>query len=332
MSAAAGSPSTGAGASVVTFGETMAMMSSATAGPLQHARTLNLGIGGSESNLAIALTRLGTDTTWIGRVGADSLGDLVLREIGAEGVRVVGIRDPEAPTGLMIKEHRTSSDTRVWYYRRGNAGSRLRPEDIDPELVRAASLLHVTGITPALSSSAADATFAAIAVAREAGVPVSFDLNFRGKLWTAEQAGGVYRRIIAHSDLVFAGDDEAAIAVGAADSTGTRLSPLELAHRLVDAGAGQAVVKLGSRGAVALVDGQEYTRDAVRIHPVDTVGAGDGFVAGYLAEYLRGEDVATRLTTAVTVGAYVCLSSGDWEGLPRRSELAALGATEPVSR
>jgi 2-dehydro-3-deoxygluconokinase len=316
----------------VTFGETMAMMSSVTAGPLQHARTMNLGIGGSESNLAIALKRLGTDATWIGRVGADSLGDLVLREIGAEAVRVVGIRDPEAPTGLMVKEQRTASDTRVWYYRRGNAGSRLRPEDIDPELVRAASLLHVTGITPALSSSAAEATFSAIRVAREAGVPVSFDLNFRGKLWTAEQAGVVYRRIIAESDLVFAGDDEAAIAVGPAGSSAAPFSPFELAHRLVDAGAGQAIVKLGSRGAVAVVDAQEYSRDAVRILPVDTVGAGDGFVAGYLAEYLRGEDVSTRLTTAVTVGAYACLSSGDWEGLPRRSELATLGAAEPVSR
>jgi 2-dehydro-3-deoxygluconokinase len=326
MSGAVASPGAGAGASVVTFGETMAMMSSATAGPLQHTRTMNLGIGGSESNLAIALKRLGTDVTWIGRVGADSLGDLVLREIGAEGVRVVGIRDPDGPTGLMIKEHRTSSDTRVWYYRRGSAGSRLRPEDIDPALIRSASLLHVTGITPALSASAAEATFAAIAVARDAGVPVSFDLNFRGKLWTAEQASVVYRRIIADADLVFAGDDEAAIAIGPA------APPMELAHRLVDAGAGQAIVKLGARGAVAVVDGQEYSRDAVRIQPVDTVGAGDGFVAGYLAEYLRDEDVATRLTTAVTVGAYVCLSSGDWEGLPRRGELAALGAAEPVSR
>jgi 2-dehydro-3-deoxygluconokinase len=314
-----------AGASVVTFGETMAMMSSPTAGPLQHTRTLNLGIGGSESNLAIALKRLGTDVTWIGRVGEDSLGDLVLREIGAEGVRVVGIRDAEAPTGLMIKEHRTSSDTRVWYYRSGSAGSRLRPDDIDPALIRAASLLHVTGITPALSPTAAEATFSAISVAREAGVPVSFDLNFRGKLWSAEEASTVYERIIANADLVFAGDDEAAIAVGPA-------SPLELAHRLVDAGAGQAIVKLGARGAVAVVDGHEFSREAVRIQPVDTVGAGDGFVAGYLAEYLRGEDVPTRLTTAVTVGAYVCLSPGDWEGLPRRSELATLGAAEPVSR
>ena len=98
---------------VVTLGETMALMSSETDGPLQHTRSLALGIGGSESNVAIALTRLGTPVTWIGRVGEDSLGDLVLREIHAEGVNVIGIRDPDAPTGLMVKERRTSSEGRL---------------------------------------------------------------------------------------------------------------------------------------------------------------------------------------------------------------------------
>jgi 2-dehydro-3-deoxygluconokinase len=313
-------------ASVVTFGETMASMSSGSTGPLQHTRTMNLSLGGAESNFAVALHRLGVDVTWIGRVGEDALGDLVLREIGAEGITVVGIRDPDAPTGLMIKEHRTSQETRVWYYRKGSAGSRLNAVDIDPDLIRQATLLHVTGITPALSESAAEATFEAIRIAKDAGVTVSFDLNFRGKLWTKEQAGEVYRRIIADADLVFAGDDEAAIAVGAAET------PIELAHRIVDLGAGEAIVKLGAKGAVALAGGVEHSRDAIKITAVDTVGAGDGFVAGYLAEYLLGEDVETRLTTAVTVGAYACLSSGDWEGLPRRAELAALGAAEPVSR
>jgi 2-dehydro-3-deoxygluconokinase len=81
-----------------------------------------------------------------------------------------------------------------------------------------------------------------------------------------------------------------------------------------------------------VVDGHEYEQAAVSITPVDTVGAGDGFVAGYLAEYLQGENMAVRLTTAVTVGAYACLVPGDWEGMPRRSELASLQASEPVVR
>ena len=327
MSAASAAPS------VVTLGETMALMSSDTFGPLQHTRAMTLGIGGSESNVAIALRRLGTPVTWIGRVGEDSLGDLVLREISAEGVRVVGIRDSDAPTGLMVKERRTSRGTRVWYYRRGNAGSRLGPGDIDPELIRSASLLHLTGITPALSDSAADALFEAIRVASDAGVTVSFDLNFRGKLWSPAEAGAMYRRILPLVDLVFGGADEAAIAVGeAAIAVGEAAAPLLLAHRLIETGVGEAVVKLGERGAVAVVQGREYERAAIPITALDTVGAGDGFVAGYLAEFLLGRDVATRLTTAVTVGAYACLVPGDWEGMPRRCELAALGASEPVSR
>lgn len=313
---------------VVTIGETMALMAGATPGPLQHSATMTLGIGGSESNLAIALRRLGVDVTWIGKVGADSLGDLVLREIGAEGVRVAAVRDPDAATAIMVKERRTPADTRVFYYRQGLAGSRLRVDEVDFDLVRSASLLHVTGISPALSPGMADVVGEAIRVAHEAGVTVSFDLNFRSKLWSRQQAGEAYRRILPSVDVVFGGDDEAAIALDGADAS----DPIALARGLIGLGAGHAVVKLGARGAVAVVDDVEYEEAAVPIVPVDTVGAGDAFVAGYLAEYLAGESVATRLETAVTVGAYACLTHGDWEGLPRRFELSALTATEPITR
>ena len=235
-------------------------------------------------------------------------------------------RDPEAPTALMIKERRSRAQTLVWYHRSGSAASRMTVADVDLDLVRAASLLHLTGISPALSTGMAEVTFEAVRVAREAGVPVSFDLNYRGKLWSPEQAGETYRNIVPLVDIVFAGDDEAAIAVGPGGS------PLELAHRLVQLGPGEAVVKLGPQGAVAVVAGQEHVRAAVPVDVVDTVGAGDAFVAGYLADYLAGADVPTRLTTAVTAGAYQCLVPGDWEGMPRRAELAVLTATEPVSR
>jgi 2-dehydro-3-deoxygluconokinase len=311
---------------VVTIGETMALMAGTTIGPLQHSSGMTLGIGGSESNVAIALARLGTDSTWIGKVGTDALGDLVLREIGAEGVRVAAVRDPDVPTALMIKERRTAAETRIFYYRAGLAGSRLRVDEVDFDLVRSASLLHVTGISLALSTGMSEVIDEAIRVAKDAGVAVSFDLNFRGKLWSREQAGEAYRRILPHVDLVFAGDDEAAIALGDADA------PMALAHRLIGLGAKSAVVKLGAIGAVGVIDGVEHEQPAIPIVAVDTVGAGDAFVAGYLAELLAGEPAAARLTTAVTVGAYACLTHGDWEGLPRRAELAALTATEPVAR
>lgn len=311
---------------VVTIGESLALLSAPTVGPLQHADSMRLGIGGAESNVAIALSRLGTPVTWIGKVGTDPLGDLIVRELQAEGVTVVAARDPEVPTSLMIKQHRTPGSSQVWYYRRGNAGGRLRSDEFDADTIRGARLLHVTGISPALSDTMRKTVFDAVGVAREAGVLVSFDLNYRGRLWSTTAAAALYAEMIPRSDIVFAGDDEAAIAVGAAPT------PLHLAHRLVDAGAGQAIIKLGRLGAVALVDGHEYARTAVPIEPVDTVGAGDAFVAGYLADLLAGADVETRLTTAVAAGAYACLAHGDWEGAPRRSELALLTGSDPVSR
>jgi 2-dehydro-3-deoxygluconokinase len=310
---------------VLTFGETMALMRAEQVGPLAHASTMSLGIGGSESNVAIGLQRLGVQSVWCGRVGADSLGQLVEREIRAEGVDVRVAVDPSAPTGLMIKERRTPATQRVSYYRAGSAGSRIAPEDIDADLISGASLLHVSGITPALSGQA-DATLRyAIGVARAAGVPVSFDLNFRGNLWSPEGAGSVFRDIIPLADIVFAGDGEAALAVGAAE-------PEELARRIAALGPSQAVIKLGAEGALALINGQVFRQAAVAVAVVDTVGAGDAFVAGYLAELIGDRGPEDRLKTAAATGAFACLVPGDWEGFPRRSELRLLDAKEPVSR
>ncbi|MET4542275.1 2-dehydro-3-deoxygluconokinase [Arthrobacter bambusae] len=311
---------------VVTLGETMALMKAATPGPLAHAGSLGLGMGGAETNVAIALKRLGTSVTWLGRVGQDSLGDLVLREIAAEGVTTLGIRDPHAPTGLMIKERRTLEHLKVWYYRSGSAGSRLAPEDVPADTLRKAKLLHLTGITPALSESACDAALFAVSVAREAGVTVSFDLNYRAALWTEDQAGPVFRTFIKQADIVFAGDDEAGIAVGPGPDS------LELARKIAAMGPQQVVIKNGPLGCVGVIDGAEYRQDAVRINAVDTVGAGDAFVAGYISDLLAGASVEDRLRTAVRTGAFACLVPGDWEGMPRRNELGLLDTSEPVAR
>ncbi|TFD62724.1 hypothetical protein E3T39_01950 [Cryobacterium suzukii] len=126
-------------------------------------------------------------------------------------------------------------------------------------------------------------------------------------------------------DIVFAGEDEAGIAVDPAD-------PSDLSRRLTDLGPSQAVIKLGHRGALALINGETLQQDAVPITPVDSVGAGDAFVAGYLAEYIKGSSSAERLALAAKTGAFACLAYGDWEGLPRRRELDLLSATETVIR
>lgn len=311
---------------VLTFGETMALIKSDQPGPLAHTTSFSPGIGGSESNVAIGLQRLGVDAHWCGRVGDDALGQLVVREIRAEGVKVHATVDAAAATGLMIKERRTSSLQNVIYYRSGSAGSRIHADDIRADLIAGAALLHLSGITPALSVQAAATVQYAIDAARVVGIPISLDLNYRRALWSIDSAAVAYRQLIPQVDIVFAGDDEAIIAVG--DSDG----PADMAKKLAAMGPAQAIIKLGADGALAIIDGVEYSQPAIAIDALDTVGAGDAFVAGYLAEFVTGQIPETRLTTAAKTGAFACLGPGDWESAPRRNELDLLGAKEPVIR
>ncbi|MFD4957828.1 sugar kinase [Microbacterium sp. NPDC058389] len=309
---------------LLTFGETMALFS--TTDPLAYAGQARVGLGGAESNVAVTVSRLGVDAHWIGRRGADSLGDRVERTLRGEGVNVHAIIDPDSSTGLMIKERRSSVATNVWYYRDGSAGSRLSKADIPDELVAASGLLHVTGITPLLSPQAREATLHAVRIARESGVPVSFDINHRQRLAGGIDVVALYREIARQASIIFASEDEASIV--APDATDAHSAVLALA----DLGASQAIVKLGDAGCVASIDGEIHEVPAVPVNAVDTVGAGDAFVGGYLARTLQGAEPSERLDTAVATGAFACTVSGDWEGAPTESELAALYSTEQVAR
>ncbi len=310
------------GVGLVTIGETMASLLAPGVGPLRHQPHLHLHVGGAESNVAISVVRLGGQATWVGRVGDDELGDLVLAQLRGEGVDVQhAVRDDGAPTGLMIKSRRTSTVGRVTYYRRGSAGSRLSPADIPVDAVRAAGALHVTGITPALSPGARAATFAAVEEARGAGVPVSLDVNHRAALWTADEAGPVLAELAARADVLFAGEDEAGLLGAAGD-------PEAVVRALAELGPPVAVLKRGARGALAVVDGALVHVPAHPVVAVDPVGAGDAFVGGYLAELLLGADAEARLATAAACGAFAVTVPGDWEGLPTRRDLQLLSTPE----
>jgi 2-dehydro-3-deoxygluconokinase len=310
---------------LVTLGETMALLCAPRVGLLRHATSLDLSCAGAESNLAIGLSRLGHRSHWIGRVGADEFGALVRRTLAAEGVTGhIGV-DPQAPTGLMVKSRRTESVTQVTYYRSGSAGSRLRPEDVDADLIASARLLHVTGITPALSDSARAAVRRAIEVARRAGVLVSLDLNYRRALWSPERAGAEFEALIRLADLVFAGEDEAALVVSGD-------SAAELGRGLAALGPAEVLIKRGALGAVAVIGGELLVAPAYPVTSVDPVGAGDAFGAGYLSALLDGEDPAPRLDRASLAGAFAVTVPGDWEGLPSRADLDLLRAEEAVLR
>jgi len=314
-------------AGLLCVGETLAMMTSETVGPLAQASTLKVSVGGAESNVAIGARRLGSVTTWAGRVGTDSFGDRVERELRAEGVDARVTRDPSATTALMVKERRTAGTTRLWYYRAGSAGSRLSPSDVPDDLVASADLVHITGITAGLSSSALETLRSVTAVAASAGVPVSFDVNHRSAVWGEREPGPIYRELAAVAAVVFAGEDEARLVVGNDETDRPRLL-----DALAALSGGDVVLKLGPDGCTASVGGRRLAQDAVPVQVLDTVGAGDAFVAGYLAELLAGATPEQRLRTAVRCGAFACLTAGDWEGNPTRAELALLDGSDPVVR
>ncbi|MGP4056419.1 sugar kinase [Mycobacterium sp. 4D054] len=314
---------------VVTAGESLGLLTADDVGSLCRVNRMRIGFGGAESNVAIGVARLGGTAAWIGRVGADALGELILRELRAEMVETHVTVDHDVSTALMLKERPRPAASRITYYRRGHAGSRLCPSDIPAEIIGRAGIVHVTGITAALGERPLAALHSVIDHAGRAGARISFDVNHRAGLW-ADTADAVliYRDLITRAHIVFAGEDEAQLVTGEHD----RQRQLDA---LLALGPDQVVVKCGSQGAVAATGtGTRLSRDAHRVTVVDTVGAGDAFVAGWLAESTRGSDLSSCLDVASACGALACTTPGDWEAAPTRADLALLAdpGHDPVSR
>lgn len=308
----------GVGRSLLTFGETMGLFVAEQVGNLGSVRRFALGIGGSESNVAMGAARLGAPATWIGRVGRDAVGDLIEQRVRATGVETVAVRDPSF-SGIMVRHRPIGGYAVVDYHRAGSAGSHLSPSDIDEDRISSAAILHITGITPALSESAHAAVWHAVEIATAAGVIISMDVNYRAKLWGADKARPVLHDLVSRAGIVFAGPVEAQLVLGAsASDTGT------LARGIAALGPIEVLLKDGARGCTAVIDEVEHAVPALATVVVDPVGAGDAFVAGYLAERLAGAAPWLRLHTATTLGAYAVSVPGDCDSVPSRSDLAAL--------
>ena len=284
-------------------------------GRLRHAGSLELKIGGAESNLAIALSRLGLSAGWAGYLGDDEPGQLVLHHIRAEGVDTSQVRRvKEHPTGLYLREQ-VGADVRVYYYRQGSAASTMQRDVFDTDYLSGAKFLHLTGITPALSKDCRAFVLWAAREASTLGARVSFDVNYRSKLWGTEEAREFVEEILPDVYLLFAGDEEARALWGRDDETLVR----ELAH----SGPEEVILKTGSTGSLALVDGEILEHPAFTVEGVDPVGAGDAFAAGYLAGHLWNMPAEERLRVANAMGALSVATLGDYEGLPDRDELLA---------
>ncbi|MEU3047916.1 sugar kinase [Streptomyces sp. NPDC006984] len=307
---------------LMTLGEAMLTVSLNEAGPLFPGATARLSFAGAEATVAIGVCRQGHRAAWTGVVGADAAGTMILTALRADGVDVTHVRvNPSLPTGLMLRQRRTSDRVLASYYRKGQAGVDLRTEDVDPDLIAGARILHVTGITPALGPGPLEAVRYAVAVARTAGTTVSLDVNYRSTLWSPADAAKALRPLVREADVVFAGPGEAGLLVEAH-------SPAGMARALAELGPRQCVIKLGADGALALVDGEVFVQAAVPVSAIDPIGAGDSFVAGYLSGILGGSAPAERLHAAAVCGAFSVSVPGDWEGLPRRAEGSLLAGDD----
>jgi 2-dehydro-3-deoxygluconokinase len=300
---------------VLTFGESMASLRAGA--PVELGGDLSLSIAGAESNVAIGLARLGHRAAWAGVVGDDRFGLLITRTLRAEGVDVARAGLSPAQTGVILFEERLAGVMSVDYYRSGSAGSTVDVEHVAAAMTAAPRILHVTGITAALSPAARDAVGRAVSLARDAGVLVCLDVNYRSRLWSREVASAVLTPIAAMADILVASDDELDLAVdGASD-------PVE---HLLGIGVRDVVVKRGADGATVTTADGSHSMPAREVTAIDTIGAGDAFVAGYLSAELDGLNAEGRLDRGVTLGAFAVATRGDWEGLPRRGDLGILAS------
>jgi 2-dehydro-3-deoxygluconokinase len=304
-------------ADVLTFGE--AMVSIRTKAPLRLGGEARLSVAGSESNVAIGLARLGHRPAWLGALGNDEPGRLVQRTLRAEGVDTTCLRfSDESFTGFIAFDQPAHDITRVSYHRRGSAGSTLTAEECLAAIASESPLLlHVTGITPALSATSRATTLAAVRAAAAGGVQVSLDVNYRGRLWSRAEAARCLRELLPFVRTVFASEDELDILTVAADPV----------QALLATGIREVVVTAGSKGAWSHSDQGSIHRPALPVTVVDSIGAGDAFVSGYLSATLDNLSLEARLERATTCGAFCVGAYGDWESLPTRDDLALLTHT-----
>lgn len=307
---------------LTTLGEALIVMDPASRGPLRHVGGFEKNLGGAELNVAVGLARLGHLIGWTGSLGDDEFGAEILTFARGEGVDVSRARlDPQAPTGLYFKERRALEQLRVHYYRAGSAASRMRFEELDLEHLFSGEILHITGITVALSDSCHDLIHRVLAEANERGVRVSFDVNVRWRLFEGRDPRKILEPLAARADLLFLSDGEADLLFGGSDPA----SVSEAAKSL----RAETVVVHRAAGAFAVEKNGLSESVAYPVDVVDAVGAGDAFVAGFLSGRLRGWDTQECLRMANACGACAVTVPGDLKGLPMEEEALALVRGRP---
>ncbi|MGN0193698.1 MAG: sugar kinase [Pseudoramibacter sp.] len=311
---------------ILLIGEPMGLFIANTVGALEDVDTFTLTTCGAELNVAIGLKRLGQDVAYFTKVADDPFGRKIVNMMKKTGIATDTVQySDDHPTGFMFKEKVTEGDPGIFYFRKGSAASTLSPEDVDKIDFSRYALVHMTGITPALTDSTRAATEAVFKKAKGAGIPISFDPNLRPQLWPSKAAmAGFINKMAAQSDLFLPGENETAALIGEKDAE-------KAAAAYLDMGAKKVVVKTGASGAYyADAKGSRGHVPGFKVDKVvDTVGAGDGFAAGTLAGLAQGLSMAEAVHQGCAVGAIQVMSVGDNDGLPTVQELGDFMAGKP---
>ena len=324
----------------LTFGETLIQRNADYIGPYDADGGYTMHVAGAESNVALDLVRMLPErvrATWVSRLGADPEGRMILDELSPR-IRAVAPREVARKTGIQLLNHLGGGRVSRRYRRAGSAASHLTALEVIPHL-DGCDLLHVTGITPALSDACRDTVMEVLREARGRGVPVSVDVNYREALWSADEARAALDDMRPYATLFKVGRDEAETVWGGELSAG------EWARKFQDDGAEIAVVTDADNGAVVCAGDNPITHPGFDVDVIDPVGAGDAFVAGFLAAVLerhslaevlamdaeRRADILRRaLALANACGAMVCQQHGDTEPMPSMSEARAFAGLESL--
>ena len=301
---------------VVLVGESLISLGGPADRPIDRGTPLDMTFAGAEVNVAIGLSRLGHPARWVSVLGEDLFGQVVYRGLRGEGVDVSGVQfSSSGPTALMVKNRRSGGEPEVFYYRAGSAMSKATPLTFGEDVWTDARVLYLTGITPALSANCREMTVDLITRASFAGIEIWFDPNHRRKLWTDADARETILPLLPKISVFSVGLSEGEMLTGKSD-------PRDIAYSLFCNGATQVILKTGTDGTWFFESSGSVHVPAFPIERViDSVGAGDGFAAGVLAARLEGLDWETSLVRGNAVGAMVCQTKGDWEGLPTPRDL-----------
>jgi len=306
---------------VTAIGESLVQFNPLEEGPLKHAHLYEKHAAGSESNVMIGISRLGFSTAYITKLGYDEFSKFIVSTLKGEGVDVSGVKLMEGKNcGVFFVQRGYPIPARsdVVYYRSDSAARYLAPTDLDAKLISGSRILHISGITPALSNSCRETTLEAIRIARKSKVEISFDTNYRKKLWTESDARPVLINAARDSDLLFTDPDDVRILTGKKPDE----DPLRALDDLSSLGPSTIVYKLGaSRGLAALSNGEKATSLPVKVPLVDSIGAGDAVVAGFISGYLAGDSLQRSLDIASACSALTVMRRGDFENLPDRRDL-----------